>query len=173
MKKEPLRKKEKGLNRHWKNYKDTDYLSSANLESGEEMLLTIAKFEGEEMVQTTGGPKEPMLVLYFTEAVPKMILNVTNARTLEGLYGSHPDKWFGKQILIYSAELSVAGKSKTGLRIRDIIPKYDVDLVARVAEMNACQTKEQLKAVWEGFSKSTQHSPELIKLKEDLKSKLV
>jgi hypothetical protein len=76
-----IRKKTKAGNRHWKNFLDKDYLGSHNLEKGEEMLLTIERFEGEELVTKVGGDsneKVPKPVLYFREDVPKMIMNITN-----------------------------------------------------------------------------------------------
>lgn len=167
-----IHKKEKGNNRHWKNYVDKKYLGSHNLEEGEEMILTIVKFEGEEVVQTERG-KESNRVLYFQEDVPKMIINMTNGSMLESLYGSHPENWIGKKIQICSAMVKgKGGGTVAGLRIRDFIPQREVDVVASAEILNACKNKEELKTAWESFSTSTKKSPELIALKDTLKTKL-
>lgn len=166
-----LRKKEKGLNRHWKNYVDKDYLGSHNLEEGEEMLLTIVKYEGEEMVQTQEG-KSAKQVLYFQEEVPKMILNITNATTLASLYGTHPEKWLGKQIQVYAANVRAFGKMQDALRIRDFIPKIEVDLVEWGEKLGVAKTLEELKTIWSGFPVSVKASKELVALKDELKAKL-
>jgi hypothetical protein len=148
-----IRKKVKAMNRHWKNFQDKDYLGSHNLEEGEEMLLTIAKFEGEEEVVTADGKKTKM-VLYFKEDTQKMILNVTNGTILASLYGSHPEDWIGKQIQLYAASVKAFGKVQDALRIRDFAPKRDVDLANCIAKLNTAKTLSELKAMWEGLKVS-------------------
>lgn len=167
-----LKKKVKGTNRHWKNYQDKDYLGAHNLEPGEEFLLTIAKFEGEEMVQSADGSKTSKMVLYFKEDKPKMILNITNASIISALYGTHPEGWVGKQVQIYSANVKAFGKMQDALRIRDFIPKIEVDVMAYGEEMAKAKTLEELKAIWSGFPVSARNDAELIALKDTIKAKL-
>lgn len=167
-----LTKKEKGLNRHWKNFRDTEYLGGHNLEAGEEMLLTISKFEGEEMIIQVGGKKDekvPKQVLYFVEDVPKMILNTTNANVLTMLYGSHPDQWIGKQIQIHTAKVKAFGKTHDAIRIREFIPKINVDLDLYTGKMMEAKTLDELKKIWKSFPQAAVNSPELIKRKDALK----
>ena len=167
-----IKKKEKGLSRHWKNYLDKNYLGSHNLEEGEEFLLTIAKFEGEEMVQTADGSKTSKQVLYFKEDKPKMILNITNATTLSSLYGNHPENWIGKQIQIYTANVKAFGKMQDALRIRDFIPKIEVDVLEYGLKMDAATTVEELKTIWSGFPVSVRNNEEMIALKDKVKARL-
>ena len=143
-----IKKKEKGINRHWKNFLDKNYLGSHNLEEGEELLVTISRFEGEEEVQTADGKKSLKTVLYFEEEVPKMIMNITNGNTLSGLYGSHPDKWIGKQIQIFAASVKAFGKTQDALRIRDFVPKINVNVDEHVAKLTAAKTLEELKTIF-------------------------
>jgi hypothetical protein len=166
-----LKQKEKGLNRHWKNYLDKDYLGSHNLEQGEEMLLTIAKFEGEEVVQTAEG-KSPKQVLYFKENVPKMILNITNGTTISSLYGSHPDKWIGKQIQVYAASIRAFGKQQEALRVRDFIPKIAVVADEWRKKLETAPNLEELKTIWKSFPVSVSSNQNMIAIKDELKSKL-
>ena len=176
-----ITKIEKGANRHWKNFLDKDYLGSHNLEKGEEMLLTIEKFEGEEMVnkieknEDTGKKvvvKVPKQVLYFKEDAPKMIMNITNGNTLSTLYGSHPDGWMGKKILVYAARVKAFGVEQDALRIRDVIPKRDIDVAAYVAKLSVATTQTELKAIWITFPRSAIADADLVKAKDELKSKL-
>ena len=84
-----LTAKQKGINRHWKNFLDKDYLGSHNLEEGEELLVTIARFEGEEEVQSADGKKSPKTVLYFKEKVPTAVpttIRTTGGRWDTGLW---------------------------------------------------------------------------------------
>lgn len=171
-KKRILTKKEKGVNRHFKNFLDKDYLGSHNLEKGEEMLLTIAKFEGEEQVITSDGSKSPKMVLYFKEEVPKMILNITNGNTISNLYGTHPDQWIDKQIQVFAAQVKAFGKTQDALRIRDFIPKRDVDIDAFIIRLDACTTLEDLKNTFKSFPVSAQQDPKIVAKKDALKTTL-
>lgn len=166
-----LTKVEKGQNRHWKNFLDKDYLGSHNLEKGEEMLLTIERFVGEEEVTTADGKKEKQ-VLYFKEDVPKMILNITNGNVLTMLYGSHPEQWIGKQIQIYAASVKAFGKVQDALRIRDFVPKIAVDVEAYAAKLAKATTLEELKKIWTSFPVSARNDKELITRKDNLKATL-
>jgi hypothetical protein len=167
-----IQKVEKGGNRHWKNNLDKEYLGSHNLEPGEEMLLTIDHFEGEETVLTADGKKTKQ-VLYFKEDVPKMIMNITNGNVLTQLYGSHPDGWRGKQIQVYVANnVKSFGKLVDALRIRDFAPKRKIDLVGFTMRLEQAKTLEDLKNIWITFPKSALNDPELIKIKDAIKTKL-
>lgn len=166
-----LTKKEKGSNRHWKNFLDKDYLGSHNLEKGEEMLLTIERFVGEEEVTTADGKKQKQ-VLYFEEDVPKMILNITNGNVLTQLYGSHPEQWIGKQIQVYATPVKAFGKVQDALRIRDFVPKIKVDVAGYTAKLAAAKSLEELKTIWSKFPVSARNDKDLITKKDELKNKL-
>jgi hypothetical protein len=158
-----LNKKIKGANRHWKNFLDKDYLGSHNLE------------KGEEMVQKVGGKKDektPKQVLYFKEEVPKMILNITNATTIASLYGNHPDQWIGKKIQVYAASVKAFGKTQDALRIRDFIPKREIDIEAYSSKLMDAKSIADLKAIWEKFPASARNDAELIRRKDNLKATL-
>lgn len=169
-----ITKKEKGTDRHWKNFLDKDYLGSHNLEKGEEMLLTIAKFEGEEMVLTKAGSdeKSPKPVLYFAEDVPKMIMNITNGNTISALYGSHPDNWVGKQIQVYATPVKAFGKTQDALRIRDFVPKINVDVATYKAQLSKAKTLDELKTIWTQLPVSARNNKEVEAEKDIIKNNL-
>ncbi len=164
-----IKKKEKGINRHWKNFLDKDYLGSHNLEIGEELLVTIQKFEGEEEVTTTDGKASNKTVLYFKENVPKMIMNITNGNTISALYGSHPDKWVGKQIQIFATPVKAFGKTQDALRIRDFIPKIAVNSDTYIAKLNTAKTLEELATLWKSLPVSAQKDSLIVAKKDELK----
>ena len=166
-----LTKKVKGQNRHWKNYVDKEYLGSHNLEKGEEMLLTIAKFEGEEKVKTQDGEKTAR-VLYFKEEAPKMILNITNGNMLTHLYGSHPEDWVGKAIQVFATPVKAFGTTQDTIRIRDFVPKRTVDSDKHAKALEGVKTLDELKAVWVKLPASVRNDAEMIKKKDALKKKL-
>lgn len=164
-----IKKKEKGSNRHWKNFLDKEYLGHHNLEIGEELLVTIEKFEGEEEVKDTKGGKSAKPVLYFKEQVPKMIMNITNGNTISSLYGSHPDKWIGKQIQVYSTQVPFGKKQVDGLRIRDFIPKINVDSNKYIEKLSTATTLSELATVWKSLPVSAQTSKDVVAKKDELK----
>lgn len=167
-----ISKKEKGLNRHWKNFLDKNYLGSHNLEKGEEMLLTIEKFEGEEAVKNADGKESLKQVLYFKENVPKMIMNITNGNTISSLYGPHPDQWIGKQVQLYAASVKAFGKQQDALRIRDFVPKIAVNVSLYAEKIQAAKNFEDLKRIWSEFPVSARNDKELIAKKDTLKASL-
>lgn len=167
-----ITKKEKGGNRHWKNFLDKNYLGSHNLEPGEELLATIEKFAGEEPVKNADGKESLKTVLYFKENIPKMIMNVTNGNTISNLYGTHPDQWIGKQVLIYATPVKAFGKTQDALRIRDMVPRIEVDLKAQVAKLGTATSLSELKTIWESLPVSAKNNAKLIMEKDALKAKL-
>lgn len=164
-----ITKKEKGNNRHWKNFLDKNYLGSHNLEKGEEMLLTIAKFVGEESVKSSDDKEGVKQVLYFKESVPKMILNITNGNTLSALYGSHPDGWVGKQIQLFATPVKAFGKVQDALRIRDVIPTQKINNKQAIKKLNDSKSLEELKNAYLSLSTEEKNDSEVLELKETLK----
>lgn len=167
-----MNKIEKGQNRHWKNFVDKDYIGSHNLEEGEEMLLTITKFEGEEPVTGSDGSKQVKPVLYFEEDVPKMIMNMTNGNVVSSLYGTHPEKWIGRQIQIYVGKVKAFGKLQDALRVRDFVPKIIVDIELHTQKLMEAKDLNQLKDIWSKFPVSVRNDKEMITRKDSLKTKL-
>ncbi len=167
-----IKKKEKGNNRHWKNFLDKNYLGSHNLEPGEEMLLTIEKFVGEEEVKNADGKSSLKQVLYFKEDVQKMIMNITNGNTISLLYGTHPDGWIGKKIQLYSAPVKAFGKTQDALRIRDFVPKEGIDIAVCIAKLNTAKTLEELAIARKSIGKLAQTVKEVEDHKNLLKTKL-
>ena len=165
-----LKKKEKGMNRHWKNYIDKDYLGSHNLEKDEEMILTIEKFVGDEGVMNKeSSTKVPKPVLYFKENVPKMIMNITNGNTISALYGSHPEQWIGKKIQIFATQVKAFGKVQDALRVRDVKPKEDVDVTQALAKLNATTSKEELRQCYLSLSEAERNNVQVVKLANAIK----
>lgn len=166
-----ITKKEKGMNRHWKNFLDKNYLGSHNLEQGEEMLLTIEKFVGEESVTGSDGSKSIKQVLYFKEQVPKMILNITNGNTIATLYGNHPENWVGKKIQLFATPVKAFGKVQDALRIRDVAPIAKIDNKKALAKIKEAKTKAELKSAYLGLEVEERNDKEVLILTNELKAK--
>lgn len=167
-----ITKKIKGNNRHWKNFLDKNYLGAHNLEQGEELLVTIERFEGEEVVQSKENGKQKKPVLYFKEEVPKLILNITNGNTIAALYGSHPEAWIGKQIQLHAAPITAFKKQMEAIRIRDFAPRIEVDATQFITNLETATTLEELKNVFTSLPVSAQKNPQVVAKKDALKAQL-
>ena len=75
--------------------------------------VTIQKIEAKEFEE--GKQK---LVLGFAETEKTLPLNVTNARSVEGMYGSDTDGWINQQIVLFTIMVDFQGKMVAGIRIR-------------------------------------------------------
>jgi hypothetical protein len=109
---------------HWKKLYNPDYLGAYSLEPGKDMVLTI-KTVSVEMVTGTDGKKEENMVIRFEEKGAKpMVLNSTNAKTIEKIYKTpYIDEWSGKKIQLFADKVKAFGEVVEALRIRPTIPR--------------------------------------------------
>ncbi len=108
---------------HWKKLTNPDYLGAYALEPGKDLITTI-QHVCEEKVIGTDGKKEDCTVVHFQGNIKPLILNVTNAKTIEKIYGTpYIEDWAGKKIQIYTAKVKAFGEVVEALRIRPIVPK--------------------------------------------------
>ncbi|MBU3845921.1 MAG: hypothetical protein H9855_02885 [Candidatus Acinetobacter avistercoris] len=105
---------------HWKQLVNPKYLGVYCLVNGQDMTVTI-KSVGREIVIGDGGKKEECTVAQLTNAKP-MILNRTNCKTIEKMYGPYLEDWAGKSITVYETSTRVAGETVACLRIRKDVP---------------------------------------------------
>jgi len=113
---------------HWRTILTTDYLGGADLDDGngghKDIIATIEK-AGKEKVKDQNGKDEICLVMRLVGLKP-MVLNVTNSKMLEKLYGtSYIEDWTGKQIQIGTERVDAFGKTHDALRIRKFVSKSD------------------------------------------------
>lgn len=79
-----------------------------------DLIVTITGLEVEEL----GQDKQKKPVLFFQETDKGMVLNKTNADTIRGMYGNNIPGWNGKKIALYTTEVTFAGKTSLGIRVR-------------------------------------------------------
>jgi len=94
------------------------FLQSADAKA-KQIIATISSLEVELVGQGQDQKKKP--VLYLEDQKP-MVLNRTNAETLEDAFGDSDD-WPGHKIKIYCVKTQYAGKTVDGLRIEPIVAK--------------------------------------------------
>src|SRR3990167_2521196 len=106
---------------HWKKNFNYNYIGAYTLPVGNDMILTIKEMKQEEVAQMN-GKKETCFTAHFAEEkVKPMILNKTNCKIIEKLYGSFIEDWVGKKIQIYATKVSAFGSETDALRIRNQI----------------------------------------------------
>lgn len=107
---------------HWKKLHNPDYIGAYILDPGKDLVLTI-NYVKNEMVTGTDGKKEECTVIHFTEDEKPMILNATNAKTIEKIYRTpYVEEWGGKKIQLYAEKIKAFGELVEALRIRPFQP---------------------------------------------------
>lgn len=105
---------------HWKKIvkPDAPYFGEQDFENIDEVkVVTIKRHNIETVINEKGKSKKG--ILYFQENVKPFILNVTNGKAIEKLYGKDIDSWNGKKIaLYYDPTVKVAGKVVGGTRVK-------------------------------------------------------
>lgn len=157
---------------HWKNLHNYEYLGAYSLEEGQDLTLTI-KAVRQEQVKGQNGKDEPCLVAYFHEETKGMIINKTNAKTIQQIHGTpYIEEWSGKQITLYSATVSAFGDTTEALRIRPFKPKVEIDPTEAIEKLQACIDLNEMKATWNTLTIDEKNNPQVIKTKNKLKNEL-
>ena len=107
-----------------------DTLKAADLQ-GKSARATISGFEIREYDETSreGQPyKSKKIVLSFEGKDKKLVVNKTNALTISSNF--HTDElenWVGKQIVMYSTQVSFGDQMVDAIRVRAEIPEEDLN----------------------------------------------
>lgn len=110
---------------HWKALANYDYLGAYSLENGKDKIVTIKKIVT-ELVTGNAGRKDNCIVAYFSDEEKPMILNKTNCKTIQKIYGTPIiEEWVGKKIVLFASTTSLAGETVECLRIRPYPPVAD------------------------------------------------
>lgn len=156
---------------HWKKNFNYDYMGAYSLPEGKDVIVTIKETK-KEMVKGVKGKKEECFICYFTDSEKPMILNRTNCKMIEKLYGTpFIEEWKDKKIQLYSAKVDVFGETTDGLRIRDFKPEDEPNNAEAVALLNSCKDLASLQKAYLSLSKMLQGNKDVIKLKDNLKEK--
>lgn len=99
---------------------DKEFLYHFDLQ-GRDVTVTIRKVV-QGAVQGTDGKKQKKPVVYFDKATKALAMNITNVRTVGGMYGFTVAEWIGKRITLYATTTQMAGKTVECIRIRPTVP---------------------------------------------------
>jgi hypothetical protein len=94
------------------------YLKQADVDKPQIVTIThVAK----ENVALPGQPKKDRGVVYFREHEKGVVLNTTNLRRLEQLFGGDTDLWVDAKVVLYvDTEVTYGGEQVGGLRLRKV-----------------------------------------------------
>ena len=104
---------------HWKKLTNPDYLGSYAFQRGEEKLVTI-DYVRQELVTGPEGKKSECIVAHFKQpGIKPMILNHTNAKTIERLCGTpYIEEWAGKSVVLIVSKVQAFGEQVDAVRVK-------------------------------------------------------
>lgn len=123
-------------NESLRKYFDSAYMGAYSINDGAEPIVTIASVMFGR-ITLDGGRKEEHVVLQFKEKqvpgmceVKPLVLNATNQKTLEKLYGKGADVLTDKRIQFYidPRVKAVGGGTTEGVRIRPFVPQEGMQI---------------------------------------------
>lgn len=104
---------------HWKKLTNPDYLGAYAFQRGEEKLVTIDRVR-QELVTGPEGKKSECIVAHFKQpGIKPMILNHTNAKTIERLCGTpYIEEWAGKSVVLIVSKVQAFGEQVDAVRVK-------------------------------------------------------
>jgi ribosomal protein L34E len=112
---------------HWKKIYNPEFLGSYSLEPGKDLVVTIKSVVSEMITGADGKKEENMVVRFMEKDVKPMVLNATNAKTIQKIYQTpYIDEWAGKKIQLFSEKVKAFGDVVEALRIRPKIPTQTI-----------------------------------------------
>lgn len=132
---------------HWKKAFNPKYLGSFSLEPGQELTLTIAKTQNED-VTDPGGKVEECFVCHWQEEELPLILNKTNCKNIEAALGTpYREDWVGGKVTVYiDPKVEAFGSIVEAIRIRPYAPVNKPSLsAAQFSRMQKAIEKGDLK----------------------------
>lgn len=97
-------------------FQGKDYIAGTEFLGKRPGTLTIREVRKtileEEKGRTKGAP-----VVFFQEIKRGWVLCKTNASCLAAMFGEETDKWTGKRVTLYAAQVHFGGEKVTGIRI--------------------------------------------------------
>lgn len=149
-------------------------MGSYSLPDGNDLIVTIRTTTTEQVINLS-GKKDDCLVIYFAESDKPMILNRTNARTIEKLTGSpYLEDWIGARIQLYvQRDVKAFGTTTDAIRIRDFHPKtFTPDPTKIIQTIRDCNSLNDLKILYSSLPNELKAHPSVIREKDLRKTTL-
>ena len=165
---------------HWKKLRNPDYLGSWDLPNGQDVVLTIKSVQTKMVHDGNGGQSECM-VMNFAERVKPMIVNATNAKTIQKLAKTpYVEQWAGKQIQIGISKVKAFGEVHDALRVRQTAPQQTQsaptidpnEIAMAIVNIEGASTLDELRQIYTALDKSIGLLPDVIAAKDKRKAEL-
>lgn len=157
---------------HWKKLHNPDYFGAYCLLPGQEITVTIKTITLEEVVGQ-GGKKDQCTVARFKENQKPLILNVTNQKTIQKIYGTpYIEEWEGKLITLIHTIDKIQGEPMEVVRVKASIPKTvlpTLDVTDKEKMEKALSAISSGNTTIEAISKHYSITPKALKLLQDAK----
>lgn len=128
---------------HWKLLTDRDFLGACDLQ-GRDVTVTISRVEQGTLARAGSSKKERKPVLSFQGKDKRFVLNNTNGKTLETLYGSDYSQWIGKRVTLYPTTTRFGKDTVDCIRIRPKAPGAAVRDTPNAPEHDAPEVHAEL-----------------------------
>lgn len=107
---------------HWKKLRNPDYLGAYSFDDGTDKILTIKAIAPETV--TTADGSEQCTVARWAENEKPLILNVTNQKLMQKLFGTpYIEEWVGRQVTLFATKVKAFGEMTEAVRVRPFLPK--------------------------------------------------
>jgi hypothetical protein len=113
---------------HFRSMFDSDYAGVWDLD-GRERIVTITKVVPGAVGGHQGRKKSNKAILHVRELDKPLVCNVTNARTIAGLYGADTRTWVGKRITLYPTTTQFGPDTVDCIRVRPTMPSGEGERV--------------------------------------------
>jgi len=110
---------------------------------GRDVVVTIAAVKQGSAKNKDGERKMP--ALFFVGKSKPLLLNATNGKTIESMYGKNPKGWLNKQLVIYPTVVPMGPERVDAIRIRPTPPKAGTKDTA--GTLDAGPTPEEIAAI--------------------------
>ena len=101
---------------HWRKMAGKEFIVGEMLD-GKDVTMTIKTVTIEELQSQKGTEKK--VVATFEEADMKIVLNVTNMKSIAEKIGSgFVQDWIGKKVTFYPTKITAFGKTTEAIRVR-------------------------------------------------------
>lgn len=146
------------------------YLKAADIHG--EQVVTIKKFDQEELPNRETQKDELKVILYFEEFEKGMVLNKTNKKVIESMYGTVIEDLKGKRVILHTQIVESYGESVPAIRIKAQKPPADrAVLLAHYSSL--CATAKKLGVEVDDYQVSDKMTDqEIIELGKELKNKV-
>ena len=158
---------------HWLQNPNKNYLWHWDLPNWEDLILTIASWDWEEVENPKQRTKEIKRVIRFKEDVKPFICNETNANQIMNvLNAKYIEDSVWKKIQLYVSQTKMMKQMVDCVRVRETAPRVAIDNKQAIAKLNDCKTLSELQQIFIGLSHEEKADSEVVTLKDNLKTTL-